>query len=178
MVYIYLPAAYYHLNLDVTKENLLAAGFSDVLIIVFSVLWVHVLCLSAYKLVKAGRLLVILSTLLLFCTFYAYVNIINHYYHTFANRIPYAVCLYEYGVGTKINKSKCLSTVVKCGSTGDRITMVISTCTCTLRERGTREHRPVLIDLTRLSQNMNYRCNTHGRPVFTFYRYRYTLSIW
>ncbi len=27
MVYIYLPAAYYHLNLDVTKENLLAAGF-------------------------------------------------------------------------------------------------------------------------------------------------------
>ncbi len=30
MVYIYLPAAYYHLNLDVTKENLLAAGFSAV----------------------------------------------------------------------------------------------------------------------------------------------------
>ncbi len=27
MVYIYLPAVYYHLNLDVTKENLLAAGF-------------------------------------------------------------------------------------------------------------------------------------------------------
>ncbi len=30
MVYIYLPAPYYHLNLDVTKENLLAAGFSAV----------------------------------------------------------------------------------------------------------------------------------------------------
>ena len=30
MVYIYLPAAYYHLNLDVTKDNLLAAGFSAV----------------------------------------------------------------------------------------------------------------------------------------------------
>ncbi len=30
MVHIYLPAAYYHLNLDVTKENLLAAGFSAV----------------------------------------------------------------------------------------------------------------------------------------------------
>ncbi len=30
MVDIYLPAAYYHLNLDVTKENLLAAGFSAV----------------------------------------------------------------------------------------------------------------------------------------------------
>ncbi len=30
MVYIYLPVAYYHLNLDVTKENLLAAGFSAV----------------------------------------------------------------------------------------------------------------------------------------------------
>ena len=30
MVYIYLPAAYYNLNLDVTKENLLAAGFSAV----------------------------------------------------------------------------------------------------------------------------------------------------
>ncbi len=30
MVYIYVPAAYYHLNLDVTKENLLAAGFSAV----------------------------------------------------------------------------------------------------------------------------------------------------
>ena len=29
MVYIYLPAAYYHRNLDVTKENL-AAGFSAV----------------------------------------------------------------------------------------------------------------------------------------------------
>ncbi len=27
MVHIYLPAVYYHLNLDVTKENLLAAGF-------------------------------------------------------------------------------------------------------------------------------------------------------
>ena len=30
MVYIYLPAAYYYLNLGVTKENLLAAGFSAV----------------------------------------------------------------------------------------------------------------------------------------------------
>ncbi len=30
MVYIYLPAVYYHLNLDVTIENLLAAGFSAV----------------------------------------------------------------------------------------------------------------------------------------------------
>ncbi len=30
MVYIYLPATYYHLNLDVTKENLLVAGFSAV----------------------------------------------------------------------------------------------------------------------------------------------------
>ncbi len=30
MVYICLPAAYYHLNLDVTKENLLAAGMSAV----------------------------------------------------------------------------------------------------------------------------------------------------
>ncbi len=30
MVYKYLPAAYYHLNLDVTKENLLVAGFSTV----------------------------------------------------------------------------------------------------------------------------------------------------
>ncbi len=30
MVYIYLPAAYYHLNLDVRKEDLLAAGFSAV----------------------------------------------------------------------------------------------------------------------------------------------------
>ncbi len=30
MVYIYLPAPYYHLNLDVTKESLLAAGFSAV----------------------------------------------------------------------------------------------------------------------------------------------------
>ncbi len=30
MVYIYLPAAYYHLNLNVTKESLLAAGFSAV----------------------------------------------------------------------------------------------------------------------------------------------------
>ena len=29
MVYIYLPVAYYHLYLDVTKENLLA-GFSAV----------------------------------------------------------------------------------------------------------------------------------------------------
>ena len=27
---IYLPVAYYHLNLDVTKGNLLAAGFSAV----------------------------------------------------------------------------------------------------------------------------------------------------
>ncbi len=26
MVYIYLPAAYYHLNLDITKANLLVAG--------------------------------------------------------------------------------------------------------------------------------------------------------
>ncbi len=30
MVYIYLPVAYYHLNLGVTKANLLAAGFSAV----------------------------------------------------------------------------------------------------------------------------------------------------
>ncbi len=30
MVYIYVLAAYYYLNLDVTKENLLAAGFSAV----------------------------------------------------------------------------------------------------------------------------------------------------
>ncbi len=30
MVYIYLPAAYYQLNLDVTKENLLATRFSAV----------------------------------------------------------------------------------------------------------------------------------------------------
>ena len=30
MVYIYLPVGYYHLHLDVTKENLLAAGFSTV----------------------------------------------------------------------------------------------------------------------------------------------------
>ncbi len=30
MVYIYLPAPYYYLILDVTKENLLAAGFSAV----------------------------------------------------------------------------------------------------------------------------------------------------
>ena len=30
MVYIYLPPAYYQINLDVTKENLLAAGFSAV----------------------------------------------------------------------------------------------------------------------------------------------------
>ena len=30
MVHIYLPVAYYHLNSDVTKENLLAAGFSAV----------------------------------------------------------------------------------------------------------------------------------------------------
>ncbi len=28
--YIYFPVAYYHLNLDVAKENLLAAGFSAV----------------------------------------------------------------------------------------------------------------------------------------------------
>ncbi len=26
MVYIYLPVAYYHLNLDVTKENLFSGG--------------------------------------------------------------------------------------------------------------------------------------------------------
>ncbi len=30
LVYIYFPVAYYHFNLDVTKENLLAAGFSAV----------------------------------------------------------------------------------------------------------------------------------------------------
>ncbi len=30
MVYIYLQAAYYHLNVNVTKENLLAVGFSTV----------------------------------------------------------------------------------------------------------------------------------------------------
>ncbi len=30
MVYIYLPASYYQINLDVTKDNLLAAGFSAV----------------------------------------------------------------------------------------------------------------------------------------------------
>ena len=30
MVYIYVPAAYYHLYLGVAKENLLAAGFSAV----------------------------------------------------------------------------------------------------------------------------------------------------
>ncbi len=30
MVYICLPVAYYHFNLDVTEENLLAAGFSAV----------------------------------------------------------------------------------------------------------------------------------------------------
>ncbi len=30
MVYIYLPVAYQHFNLDITKENLLAAGFSAV----------------------------------------------------------------------------------------------------------------------------------------------------
>ncbi len=30
MVYIYMPAAYCHLHLDVTKANLLAAGFSAV----------------------------------------------------------------------------------------------------------------------------------------------------
>ncbi len=30
MVYIYLPAAYYHHHLDVTKENLLEAVFSAV----------------------------------------------------------------------------------------------------------------------------------------------------
>ena len=30
MVYIYLPLAYYQINLDVTKDNLLAAGFSAV----------------------------------------------------------------------------------------------------------------------------------------------------
>ncbi len=30
MVYTYLPVPYYHLNLDVTKENLVAAGFSAV----------------------------------------------------------------------------------------------------------------------------------------------------
>ncbi len=30
MVYVYLPAAYHHLNLDVTKDNLLAVGFSAV----------------------------------------------------------------------------------------------------------------------------------------------------
>ncbi len=30
MVYIYLPVAYFHLNLDVTKANLLPAGFSAV----------------------------------------------------------------------------------------------------------------------------------------------------
>ncbi len=29
-IHIYMPVAYYHLNLDVTKENLLAAGFSAV----------------------------------------------------------------------------------------------------------------------------------------------------
>ncbi len=33
MVYIYLPVAYYHLNLDVTKDNLLAAEFSAVPVI-------------------------------------------------------------------------------------------------------------------------------------------------
>ena len=30
MAYIYFPVAYYHLNLDVTKGTLLAAGFSAV----------------------------------------------------------------------------------------------------------------------------------------------------
>ena len=30
MVYIYLPAAYYHLKLDATNDNLLTAGFSAV----------------------------------------------------------------------------------------------------------------------------------------------------
>ncbi len=30
MVYVYLPAAYYRLNLNVTKESFLAAGFSAV----------------------------------------------------------------------------------------------------------------------------------------------------
>ncbi len=30
MVYIYLLMAYYHLNLDVTKDNLLVAGFPAV----------------------------------------------------------------------------------------------------------------------------------------------------
>ncbi len=44
MVYIYVPAAYYYLNLDVTKVNLLAAGFSAVpavfLVLVFWLRWV------------------------------------------------------------------------------------------------------------------------------------------
>ncbi len=33
MVYMYLPGAYYHHNLDVTKENLMAAEFSAVTVV-------------------------------------------------------------------------------------------------------------------------------------------------
>ena len=39
-VFAYLPAAYYHLNLDVPKENLLAAGFSAVPV-VFPVIYMY-----------------------------------------------------------------------------------------------------------------------------------------
>ncbi len=40
MVYIYLPAAYYHLKLDVTKDNLLAAGFSRLIKSQIGCIWV------------------------------------------------------------------------------------------------------------------------------------------
>ncbi len=42
MVYIYLPVAYYHLNLDVTKGSLLAVGFSAVpAVFLVCLLWLH-----------------------------------------------------------------------------------------------------------------------------------------
>ncbi len=55
MVHLYLPAAYYHLNLDVTKENLLAAGFSAVpavFLVGFQFQLVHWIDLRAGKLVS------------------------------------------------------------------------------------------------------------------------------
>ncbi len=58
MVYIYFSAAYYHLNLDVTKENLLATGFSAgpaVFLVINSVPYI--------QRIQQGNVLVILDSI-------------------------------------------------------------------------------------------------------------------
>ncbi len=78
MVYIYLPVAYYHLNLDVTKANLLAAGFSAVPAVFLLVLHISPGMMVLIGLMKSSEDILCLTL---------YVKTVSHWRRSFGYQL-------------------------------------------------------------------------------------------